>query len=352
MSLIVVVSSMIQEPSKRLVAFLSTIGTIIRRGYNVRACKLASLLMEISLFRLLIQPRHWVAAVSLSLLWLVNLLPFPIKIRIGMGLGRVLYYVLHNRRHIAAVNLRLCFPEMSEQQRDQLVKGAFKNFGAGLIETAMGWWTDDKEIHQRVSHVGREHLDAAIARGKGVVLVGAHFSCLDLAGKLVNRYYDIHAVYRRQKNELVDYALRRGRSTAVLSLIDNRSTRQIVKTIRAGGVVWFAPDHDMGARVSVFAPFFSHDAATVTATAKFVKMTGAPVVFCANHRTPDNKGYIVRMKPIEADFENSDDVSIATLVNKTIADHIMIDPAQYYWFHRKFKTQPGLPFAELYRAKH
>jgi len=107
----------------------------------------------------------------------------------------------------------------------------------------------------------------------------------------------------------------------------------------------------MGARVSVFAPFFNHDAATVTATAKFAKMTGAAVVFCANHRTPDNKGYVVRLKPIEADFSNSDDVEIATLVNKTIADHILIDPGQYYWFHRKFKTQPGLPFAELYRVK-
>ncbi len=305
--------------------------------------------MEPSFFHLLVQPRHWLAAFSLSLLWLINLLPYAIKIRLGMGLGKLLYYVLRNRRHVAAVNLRLCFPDMSETRRDQLVRGAFKNFGAGLIETAMGWWTADKKIHQRVSYEGREHLDAAIAQGKGVILVGAHFSCLDLAGKLVNRYYDIHAVYRRQKNQLVDYALRRGRSTAVLSLIDNRNTRQIIKTIRSGGVVWFAPDHDMGEKVSVFAPFFEHDAATVTATAKFVKMTGAPVVFCANHRTPDNNGYVVRMKPIVADFENSDDVSIATLVNKTIADHILIDPAQYYWFHRKFKTQPGLPLAELYR---
>jgi KDO2-lipid IV(A) lauroyltransferase len=307
--------------------------------------------MDSTLFRLLLQPRHWIAAFSLSLLWLVNLLPFPIKIRLGMGLGNLLYYVLRNRRHVADVNLKLCFPDMSETRRDELVRGAFKNFGAGLVETAMGWWTEDKKIHQRVSYEGREHLDAAIAQGKGVILVGAHFSCLDLAGKLVNRHYDIHAVYRRQKNQLVDYALRRGRSTAVLSMIDNRNTRQIVRTIRAGGIVWFAADHDMGPKVSVFAPFFSHDAATVTATAKFAKMTGAPVVFCANHRTPDNNRYVVRMKPIVADFKNSDDVTIATLVNKTIADHILIDPAQYYWFHRKFKTQPGLPFAALYRVK-
>jgi len=145
--------------------------------------------METSLFRLLIQPRHWVAAFSLSLLWLVNLLPYPVKIRVGMGLGKLLYYVLRNRRHIAMVNLRLCFPEMSEEERDLLVRDAFKNFGAGVIETAMGWWTEDKKVHQRVSYEGREHLDAAIAKGKGVILVGAHFSSIftpSIVGRKIN----------------------------------------------------------------------------------------------------------------------------------------------------------------------
>lgn len=307
--------------------------------------------MDKTLLRLLVQPRHWLAAVSLSILWLINLLPYRLKLRFGMELGKLLYYVLRKRRHIAAVNIKLCFPELSAEERDKIVRGAFRNFGAGVIETAMGWWTDDKTIHAMVSYEGREHLESAIAEGKGVVLVGAHFSSLDLAGKLMNRYFDISAVYREQRNQLVDYALRKGRSSALVSLIDNRDTRAIIRTIRKGGVVWFAPDHDLGAKVSVFAPFFKQEAATVTATAKIAKMTGASVVFCSNHRTPDNKGYRVRLSPIEADFQEEDDVAIATLVNKMIADHILIDPAQYYWFHRKFKTQRDLPLAELYRVK-
>lgn len=269
----------------------------------------------------------------------------------GMALGKSLYYLLRSRRHIAAVNISLCFPELSAAEQDQLVRDAFKNFGAGLIETAMGWWTDEKTIHSMVTCDGREHLEAAIAQGRGVILVGAHFSCLDLAGKLINQYFDIYAVYREQKNQMVDYCLRKGRSTGLVALIDNRDTRKIVKTIRAGQVVWFAPDHDLGKKVSVFAPFFKQEAATVNATSKIAKMTGAPVVFCSNHRNSDNLSYTVKLTPVIADFKNSDDVAIATLINRTIADHIMIDPAQYYWFHRKFKTQRGLPLAELYRVK-
>lgn len=307
--------------------------------------------MEKTLLRLLLHPRNWLAAISLSILWLVNLLPLSVKMPLGMALGRLLYYVLRSRRHIAAVNIQLCFPDHSAGQRDQLVRDAFVNVGAGLIETAMGWWTDEKKIHPLVEYEGREHLDAAIAKGDGVVLVGAHFSSLDLAAKLMNQFYDVHAVYRRQKNELFDFALRAGRSSGLVSLIDNKDTRKVVRAIRSGGIVWFAPDHDMGEKVSVFAPFFEQEAATVTATSKIVKMTGAPVVFCSNHRQPDNKSYIVRLSPIEADFQQSDDVAIATLVNRTITDHILIDPAQYYWFHRKFKTQRELPFAEHYRVK-
>lgn len=307
--------------------------------------------MDKPLFRLLIQPRHWLAAVSLSILWLINLLPYPVKLSFGMALGRLLYYVLRSRRHIAAVNIQLCFPAWTAQEVDLLVRNAFMNVGAGLIETAMGWWTDEKKIHAMVEYEGREHLDAAVAQGKGVILLGAHFSTLDLAGKLMNQHFEVHAVYREQKNQLVNHVLLAGRSKSLLSVIDNRDTRKIVRAIRGGATVWLAPDHDMGEKVSVFAPFFEQDAATVTATSKIVKMTGAPVVFCASHRNPANDGYIIRLSPIDADFESSDEVTVATLVNQTIARHIMIDPAQYYWFHRKFKTQPGLPLAELYRVK-
>lgn len=237
---------------------------------------------------------------------------------------------------------------MAKPDQRLLVKRIFQNFGTGLIELAMGWWSNPKSIHAMTRYEGTQYLDDALAGKRGVILIGAHFSSLDLAAKLLNRHWSAHAVYRKQKNPLVNELLQRGRSASLVSLLDNRDARQIIKTIKAGNIVWFAPDHDMGIKNSVFAPFFAQDAATLTATQKFVKLTGAPALFYANHRNPDDSGYTVRLSPMPDGFADTDEVTSAATVNRVIADHIMIDTAQYYWFHRKFKTQKNKPKAELY----
>ncbi len=306
--------------------------------------------MDFTLLKLLIMPRHWLAGIGLGCLYLINLLPYPIKIRIGIALGKLTYLLIRRRKKIALVNLMICFPEMSEAEHHRLLKRTFDSFGAGLIETAMGWWSDEKAIHKITDYEGLEHLHKAVSKDKGVLLVGAHFSSLDLASKLLSQHCKSHAVYRVQKNLLVNHILVNGRSSTLRSLINNRDGRKILKTIRSGEIVWFAPDHDMGERLSVFAPFFGQTAATVTVTGRYAKMTGAPAVFYSHHRKPDNDGYTVRLTPLPEDFSSMDDIGCATLVNKIIAEHILIDPAQYYWFHRRFKTQPDLPAASFYQA--
>ncbi len=304
--------------------------------------------MDSSLLRLLLHPRHWLAGLGLGCLYLINLLPYPVKIRLGIGIGKLTYLLIRRRKHIAAVNIKICFPQLSDAERLQMLKRTFDNFGAGLIETAMGWWTDEKVVHELAEYDGLEQLHNAVAQGKGVLLVGAHFSSLDLASKLLSKHYRTHAVYRVQKNQLVNHVLVKGRSSSLRSLIDNRDGRKILKTIRSGEILWFAPDHDMGERLSVYAPFFHQDAATVTVTGRYAKMTGAPAVFCSHHRNPGNDGYRMRFKSLPDNFGSMDDMACATIVNQYIADHILIDPAQYYWFHRRFKTQPSLPQASFY----
>lgn len=304
--------------------------------------------MDSQLLKLLISPRHWLAGLGLGSLYLINLLPYPIKIRIGIGIGKLTYLLIRRRKHIAAVNIKICFGHLSDTERAQLLRRTFDNFGAGLIETAMGWWSDEKSIHEMTDYEGLEHLQNAVDKGKGVLLIGAHFSSLDLASKLLSKHFTSHAVYRIQKNRLVNHVLAKGRSSSLRSLIDNRDSRKILKTIRSGEIVWFAPDHDMGERLSVYAPFFDQAAATVTVTGRYAKMTGAPAVFYSHHRNADNSGYCVRFKPLPEEFATMDDMECATLVNQFIAEHILIDPAQYYWFHRRFKTQPSLPQAALY----
>jgi len=304
--------------------------------------------MDTTLLKLLVSPRHWLSAIGLGCLYLINLLPYPIKIRIGIGIGKLTYLLIRRRKHIASVNIKLCFPELTDAEHTLLLKRTFDNFGAGLIETAMGWWSNEQSIHQMVNYEGVEHLQQAIRKGKGVLLVGAHFSSLDLASKMLSKHVRTHAVYRVQKNKLVNHLLVKGRSSSLKSLINNRDGRKILRTIRGGEIVWFAPDHDMGERLSVYAPFFEQTAATVTVTGRYARMTGAPAVFCAHHRNKDNSGYTMRLSPLPDEFAEMDDMAAATVVNRFIAEHIRIDPAQYYWFHRRFKTQPSQPTAAYY----
>ena len=150
-------------------------------------------------------------ALFLSILWLVNLLPFRWKLTLGKSLGKILYRISSSRVNVARVNISLCFPDMPDHQVDELVKQSFQNFGAGIIETAMSWWDDPKKIHAITEIQGQEYMEQALAEGKGVLLLGAHFSTLDLSGMMFAKYFKVHAVYREQTNRVLNYVMQRGR---------------------------------------------------------------------------------------------------------------------------------------------
>ncbi len=298
--------------------------------------------------KLLLSPRNWLPGIGLGILWLVNLLPYAVKIRVGIGFGRLLYPLLRNRRRIAAINLKLCFPDLSDQQRDDILRRAFGHLGAGLIEAAMSWWTAAEKIQSITRVEGLEHLRSAAAQGKGIIMIGAHFSCLDIGAKMINPYQQFHVVQRRQKNPMFNYVMQKGRAAATLSVVDNREVRKIVKLVRDGGAIWLAPDHDMGEKGAVYAPFFAQPAATITAPAKFIRLTGAPAIFCATHRNADNTGYQLRISPVPERIASLEDEAAAALLNQIIATNIEHDMAQYYWFHRRFKSQAGRAKGALY----
>jgi len=114
--------------------------------------------MDSTLLRLLIKPRHWLPGIALGALYLINILPYPVKIRIGFGIGKLAHLLVRRRKHIASVNLQVCFPQLTDDERLDLLKSTFDNFGAGLIEMAMGWWTDPEIVHAMTEVEGLQHL--------------------------------------------------------------------------------------------------------------------------------------------------------------------------------------------------
>lgn len=254
-------------------------------------------------------------------------------------LGLALHRFLKSRRHVVEVNARLCFPEMSDSERDRFVRDVFVNNGIGVFETAMAWWTPRQTFSNRIIFKGQEHIDAALAQGKGILLLGAHFSTLDLGGLLFSEFYQVDAMYRRHDNPLMEEIIKKGRSRYFQQSIERADIRSVIRSLRKNHIIWYAPDQDFGLKQSVFAPFFGVNAATISATARLAKLNGSPIMMLAQHRLPDGR-YELEVFPPVTPFPTGDEVKDATLVNAEIERAIRKDPAQYMWVHRRFKTQP------------
>ncbi len=290
-----------------------------------------------------------ITAIFLVILWCINLLPYRVKLAIGKSFGWLLYTIPNSRTRITRINIKLCFPELTDEDREQLVRTTFLNSGAGIIETAMSWWDRPEKIHAMTEFRGLEYLQQAKQQGKGLILLGAHFFTVDLSPILAAPHHQTYVVYREQTNRLLNWVITRARNRILLGCIPHTSLRGVAKKIMAGESVWYSPDQDMGVDHSVFAPFFGQNAATIVATAKLARLTRAPVVMIVTYRKPDDSGYVVQFLPGPEGYPVEDEVENATMINQLIEQGIKLAPAHYFWFHRRFKTQPGLAKAALYQ---
>lgn len=284
-------------------------------------------------------PRYWPTWLLIGVLRLLMLLSQRWQYRLGRWLGMALYYLLPGRRHVAEVNLKLCFPELDAAARKAQVKAVFRHNGTGLLETAMTWWAPTDSFKSRSTVIGLEHLQQAQAAGRGVILLGGHYSALDMGGALVSPHASFECFYRPQNNALFDYWANRGRLRFADDMLPHDDMRNIVRRLRKGTVVWFAPDQDQGPTHSIYAPFFGVPAATVTSTARLAKMTGAAVVPLGFHRLADGQ-YEVEFRPALEGFPGGGDLEDAARINGELEQLIRKHPTQYMWVHRRFKTHP------------
>ena len=285
-------------------------------------------------------PKYWPTWLGLGCLYALCLLPYRFQIHLGKYLGDLMYLVFRSRRHITEVNIRLCFPEKSLQQQKHMVREVFRHNAIGMLETSMAWWMSDKRLKVNVTFKGQHHIEEALAQNKGVILLGGHFSTLDMGGRLFTRFFPADVMYREHNNPLMEIIIKASREIHLTQAIERESLRSVLRALRKNHIVWYAPDQDFGPRHSVYAPFFGIDAATIPATSRMVKLNDSPILMLAHHRTPDNKGYELEVFPIISDFPSGDDVKDATRINAELEKGIRKDPAQYMWVHRRFKTHP------------
>ena len=286
----------------------------------------------------LYHPIYWVTWLLILLLRLLTLLPYRGQLSIVKWLGRIGARTLGRRREIAQINLRLAFPELSNQQTDRLLLQHFESLGMSLFESALGWWGSRKKLESLMEITGLEHLDHALERGNGVLLFSAHFTTLDLSGIMLATQRPIHAVYRPNENPVVDRMIKQGRERLLVSTIPRDNIRQMVKKLKNGEIVWYAMDQNFGHKGSVFSNFFGTPAATNTATSRLSRMTGAAVIPFFAHRQGKD-GYVLNLlAPVAMD--GTQPQRETDRLNQLIEKAVQQTPEQYLWIHRRYKDRP------------
>lgn len=284
-------------------------------------------------------PKYWTTWLGFCIAWLITRLPHRLQLHIGSCIGWIGFHLARSRRHIVEVNLSLCFPAFTAQERDRLVRKVFRSGGISLVETANAWLRDARDFLPLVSLTGLHHLEDALKQGKGVILLGMHFSTLDLCGAVLGTYVEFDVMYRRNKNRLLDLIMKKGREKNFPHAINRNDIRGILNSLKQGHAVWYGADQDYGRKHSVFVPFFGVQAASITATGRFAKITKSPLIVFTHYRNKDGTYRIELSAPIE-NFPTGDKVADASLINQLVEQAILKQPDQYWWLHRRFKTRP------------
>ena len=287
-------------------------------------------------------PQYWPAQVGLALFHAVTKLPWPVQRSIARALGWFAYYCVPIRRRVTLINLRLCFPEKSEQEIRALARAHYQSLALGLIETCHAWWTDTPDLPPYRLN-GREHLSAAQAQGNGVILLTAHFTTLEICGRMMTDQFKIGCLYRDPNNPVIAAQMRAQRERRMAIAVHFDDLKGLIRALRAVNAIWYAPDQGKRTKQTEILPFFGVPAITNTATSKLAEMTKAPVVPYFAKREADYSYTLTILPPLE-NFPTADAAADAVRINELIAEHVREAPDQYLWVHRRFKARgPGYP---------
>jgi KDO2-lipid IV(A) lauroyltransferase len=282
-------------------------------------------------------PRYWATWLGLGFLRLTLLLPLGGVFAVGRAVGRLARRLPLPYRRIAARNIELCLPALSATERRALLDRHFESLGIGLFESAMTWWADDAEIAAHSTVEGLEHLDAALARGRGAILLTAHFTPLQIGARILNARRPIAVLYRPTKNELIAHVSGGSFARNARKAIQRDDVRGMITALRRNEIVWYATDQAYRKKGAVMVPFFGHPAATNVFTPRLAEMTGAAVLYYSTERLPGTGGWRAVVHPPFTHWPSGDPVADTLEYHACIEAQVRRVPDQYWWIHRRFK---------------
>lgn len=291
-------------------------------------------------------PRYWLVWIALGFVRFVNLWPLRVQMALGAALGALAYVFSRRDRRVALINVGLCLPALSKVERKRLVRRHFAALGCAVFETGLVWWASDERLRSYIQFEGLEHLKAALERGKGALMLSAHFTTLEMGARALTLVGPTSIMYLTPRNALIAEFARRGRQRHTVQAITSEQIRDLLQNLKNNIPVWYAPDQRFTDKNSALVPLFGHPAASNVATSRLAKISGAPVLPYFPERRADNRGYVVRIHPPFENFPSEDAIADTRRFHELIEQHVTRHPEQYLWAYKRFKRAGADPYAQ------
>lgn len=303
---------------------------------------------NVHLFRFraeLLHPRHWPTWLALGVYFLFTLLPMPVLDWTGNRLGEYAAKKNRKRFNIARVNLSLCFPDKTEQDIEDMVLEHFRAQLRSAMHLFIVWWRPVFMVRRKIVREGFDQIDYYKKQGRQVIVLLCHSVGLDFAVASISMDYSTNGPYKPMRNEVIDFMFTHGRSRFSAKFGSKMFTRDdglrpLIKETRAGKVLIYLADEDLGGSNPVFAPFFAEPKATISVLGRMAKACNAVVLPCISCYDPEIRKYRVKMLPAIEGFPSGDDVVDSAAMNKAIESGVLECPDQYLWTFRYFQTRP------------
>lgn len=282
-------------------------------------------------------------AVLLGALRLFSCLPLPVAHGLGAVLGWLAWLLPTEARRVSRINIDLCFPELSPEQRRRLVRRSLAEAGKTFTELGPAWhWRPE-----RLETCIRERRDEAVfydgvRAGQGVIALIPHLGCWEICNLYYTRRVPLTILYRPPRMRELDEPIQRWRARAGtrLATTSRSGVKALLRALADGEVVGILPDQDPGRGAGAFAPFFGHDAYTMTLVSRLAQRSGARVCAVYGERLPRGRGYRLRWHAVDEDIHAADVETSVAALNRAVERCVRERPDQYQWSYKRFKTVP------------
>ncbi len=297
-------------------------------------------------FRVLfLHPRHWLTWLGLGFFLILSFLPLSILDWLGSQFGNIAARSNKKRFNIVSTNLSLCFPEKSSSEIEEMVKRNFQAQFRSLIHYCILWWRSASSVRKRIHKSGFEKLEQYEQQDKRVIILLLHNVGLEFAIAGISMDYTSVGPYKPIRNPVLNWVIAKGRirfGKANGGQIFTREDglRPLIRETRAGKILVYLADEDLGAERSVFVPFFGVPKATIPVLGRLANSCNAVVLPCVCCYQTNSRRYEVTLLPEIQNLPSGDDERDSLSMNRAIEQAIEKSPVEYLWSLRYFQTRP------------